>query len=205
MQNTEYWNYEGAEKIFTHPVCPEWIACLDRKASVLDLGCGYGRLTPVLRDEGFSTIFGYDSSAPMIRRAVRENPGATYTASAAPLFGKTFDLILCFALFTSCPAAGEQSALVSLINGFSQDSTWLYISDYETRDNPNYRLRYEQRMLGIYGCFSSGKAVFRHHEPGHFDKLLPGWKRREEKALNSRTLNGNPIKVHQYLYAKGRG
>jgi SAM-dependent methyltransferase len=205
MQNTDYWNNEGVQKVFTHPICSEWIKNLDRKSSVLDLGCGYGRLTPSLRQEGFSCIFGYDFSAPMIERAIREYPGATYTSSVEALSGKPFDLILCFALFTSCPSCNKQVELVSLINNLSQESALLYISDYETRDNPNYFDRYKQRRLNIYGCFSSGNAVFRHHEPGHFDALMTGWTRIKDRSLSSETLNGNYIIVHQYLYKKITG
>jgi SAM-dependent methyltransferase len=205
MLNTEYWNNEGVQKVFTHPICSEWLACLSREASILDLGCGYGRLTPELGKEGFNTLFGYDFSAPLIERAIRENPGSLYTSNVDELMGKSFDLIFCFALFTSCPSAGEQSNLVSLINSLTKEKALLYISDYETDDNPDYNERYEQRELNIYGCFKSGTAIFRHHDAGHFDNLLLDWRRIEEKTLNSKTLNGNEIKIHQYLYTKGMG
>ena len=141
----------------------------------------------------------------MIGRAIRENPGATYTSSVKSLSGKPFDLIICFALFTSCPSSNEQIELASLINGLSQKNGLLYISDYETHDNPNYLERYKQRKIDIYGCFSSGNAVFRHHEPGHFDNLMAGWVRLKERLLSSKTLNGNNIIVHQYLYANETG
>jgi SAM-dependent methyltransferase len=205
MLNTEYWNNEGVQKIFTHPICAEWIANLDRKATILDLGCGYGRLTTDLRKEGLLNIFGYDSSAPLIERAVLENPGAFYTSNIIDLSGKVFDLILCFALFTSCPSSDEQRGLILLVNKLSHENSLLYISDYETLDNPNYRERYEQQKLNTYGCFTSENAIFRHHESGHFDCLLPNWKRLEERRFSSKTLNGNDITVHQYLYVKGKG
>lgn len=202
MQNTKYWNNEGAQKVFTHPLCSEWIAKLDREKSILDAGCGYGRLTPNLIEEGFSAIFGYDPSAPLIERAIHENPGAHYTSDNISLSDKSFNLILCFALFTSCPSTEEQRELVAMIDALSQEKTLLYISDYETIDNLNYRERYEQRKLNTYGCFSSGNAIFRHHEPGHFSKLLTNWKMMKERTLDSKTLNGNNITVHQYLYEK---
>lgn len=187
MLNTEYWNNEGAKKIFSHPICSEWMAHLDRNASILDIGCGYGRLTPYLTREGFQNITGYDPSGSLIERALQENPGAFYSSNSSTLYGKSFDLILCFALFTSCPSQDEQSELVSIINQLSQRNKWLYISDYEIRDNPHYQDRYEQRKLNIYGCFSSGNAVFRHHMPGHFDSLFSNWKRQKERQLNSKT------------------
>lgn len=202
MRNDQYWETEGAKKVFTHPICSAWVASLDRQASILDLGCGYGRLTPKLMKDGFLAIVGYDSSAALIKRAIRENPGAHYTSKTSALLEKSFDLILCFALFTSCPSSEEQRELAALIDACSQQNTLLHISDYETSDNPNYQARYEQRRLNTFGCFASGNAIFRHHEDGHFDRLLTNWRKRKERTLYSKTLNGNKIIIHQYLYVK---
>ncbi len=205
MHNNTYWNNEGARKVFTHQISSEWLTDLDKESSVLDLGCGYGRLTPELRRQGFRNIVGFDSSSPLIERAIRENPGASYRSDRQALEDKYFDLVLCFALFTSCPLDHEQAELTSLINKHTQADACLYISDYETGDNPHYSDRYEQRELHTYGCFRSESAIFRHHESSHFDNLLPDWRKLEERTLSSKTLNGNEITLHQYLYRKGRG
>lgn len=202
MQNSDYWQNEGAQKVFTHPIHSEWLTGVDRNKSVLDFGCGYGRLTQDLRYQGFTLIHGYDPSEPLVERAIQENPGANYTNNIDQLCGKYFGLVLCFALFTSCPSASEQSELVSLINSVTQKRALLYISDYETDDNPHYLERYEQCQLNIYGCFQSGTAVFRHHEAGHFDRLLRNWRKLHERTEESKTLNGNEIRIHQYLYVK---
>ena len=201
-RNSDYWHNEGSQKVFTHPIHQEWLSGVDRNASVLDFGCGYGRLTPDLRKQGFSWVYGYDSSEPLIKRAIKENPGAIYNDNIDQLSGEYFDLILCFALFTSCPSANEQTKLVSLINSLTQERALLYISDYQTDDNPSYLERYEERQLNIYGCFQSGSAVFRHHLNGHFDGLLPNWRKLQERTVESKTLNGKEINIHQYLYAK---
>ena len=202
MLNTEYWNNEGAKKVFTHPVCSQWIKRVDTNAMILDLGCGYGRLTPDLKRLGFQNIFGYDTSDPLIERAVQDNPGATYTSNFSDLSSKSFDLVICFALFTSCPSCDEQNELISLINGSTHDASLLYISDYEIQDNMNYHNRYKQQKLDLYGCFASGNAIFRHHQSGHFDDLLANWRKIEERTLSGNSLNGNDVKVHQYLYVK---
>lgn len=204
MRNTDYWNNEGTRKVFTHPINSEWLTGLDRGLSIIDVGCGYGRLTAELRREGFRNIVGFDSSVPLIERAYRENPGAFYTSDRHALLERSFDLVFCFALFTSCPLDHEQSELTSLINDYTQEDACLYISDYETGDNPHYGDRYEQRELNTYGCFRSATAIFRHHEPGYFDNLLSGWRKQKERVLSGKTLNGNGINIHQYLYRKGR-
>ncbi len=202
MHNAAYWHNEGTRKVFTHPFCGKWLAALNREASVLDCGCGYGRLTPELSALGFDKLYGYDCSVPLIERARKENPGALYTNNIDDLLTKHFDIIICFALFTSCPAPNDQERLVSLINSVSNEKTLLYISDCEIEDNPQYHDRYEQRKLGIYGCFTSGSGIFRHHDAGHFDNLFSLWRRCEEKTVSGTTLHGNTVVIHQYLYEK---
>ncbi len=202
MLNTKYWNSEGAQKVFSHPVSSDWLVSLSRDASLLDLGCGYGRLTPELKKEGFCNLSGYDFSKPLIERAKRENPGPLYTSNVGELIGKTFDAVLCFALFTSCPAAKDQLELAALIDSLTCKGSLLYISDYETDDNPKYSERYKQKECDKYGCFKSGSAIFRHHKSGHFDNLFLNWRKTREKTLNGKTMNKNRIVIHQYLYTK---
>ncbi len=202
-QNKRYWENEGAKKTFTHALSEDWLAGLSANALVLDVGCGYGRLTPELQKLGFTTIFGYDFSPALIERARHENPGAFYTSHIEDLTGKFYDLIICFALFTCCPTNEEQSQLVAMIDSLTQEGATLYISDYETSDNIHYIERYEQRELDLFGCFKSGPATFRHYQTGHFDRLLERWDMAMEQTQESRTLNGNAITIHQYLYIKG--
>jgi SAM-dependent methyltransferase len=68
-------------------------------ARALDLGCGVGTYTPVLRDVGFEVI-GVDFSVPSLARA-RRAPGVHYAAAEAyrlPFPEKTFDFVLCIGL-----------------------------------------------------------------------------------------------------------
>lgn len=203
MYNLEYWKSQGANKTFTHPLSLNWISDLSKNSSILDLGCGYGRVAKLLIDAGYNNILGYDPSQPLIERAVMESPGGQYTSNVDDLEGKYFDLICCIALFTSCPEPHEHGKLKTLIEEGARSGAYLYISDYETADNPHYKDRYEQCIMGIYGCFGSANVVFRHHEPGYFDSLFSDWKKINEQAHESRTLNGNEITIRQHLYKRG--
>jgi len=201
-QNQDYWLNEGSKKTFSHPLLKDWLTGIEADANIVDLGCGYGRLTPELQKLGFTCLYGYDFSLPQIQRARQENPAASYTTDIAALTARDYDLVICFALFTCCPSDAEQSQLASLIDTITGQGATLYISDYETDDNPHYGARYEQRELNCYGCFKSGTATFRHHDAGHFDRLFQGWDKTAERALKGRTMNGNAITLHQYLFTK---
>ena len=68
-------------------------------ARALDLGCGVGTYTPLLRDVGYEVI-GVDFSVPSLVRA-RRVPGVHYAGAEAyrlPFSEKTFDFVLCIGL-----------------------------------------------------------------------------------------------------------
>ena len=143
-------------------------------------------------------------SNQMIERACQENPGPKYISDQSDLGTDLFYLVICFALFNSCPSVDEQSDLASLISNHTHKYSLLYISDYETEDKPHYRERYEQRKLNTYGCFESSTAIYRHHLPNHFSELFSDWSKINERTVDSRTMNGNEIVIHQYLFLKIR-
>lgn len=48
MKNSNFWNNQGAKKTFTHPLNKEWLMKLDKELNIMNFGCSYGRLTPVM-------------------------------------------------------------------------------------------------------------------------------------------------------------
>lgn len=200
--NTTYWNNEGACKTFTHAIDSDWLNDLHHIHQVLDFGCGYGRLTPDLFTLGPISLDGYDFSEPLIHRAKQENPGPTYSSHLNDFQTKKYDLITCFAVFTCCPADEEQLDIVTWLNSVTSVGSYLYISDYIIEENPAYHNRYHEQELGIYGCFRSGMATFRHHPRGHFERILPAWHKVKAQVLTSHSLHGNSVAIHQYLFTK---
>ncbi len=201
--NSKYWDNEGAAKTFTHGLSDEWINGIPRDMNVLDLGCGYGRITRKMFSYGFKNVLGYDPSKAMISRAVLENPGPRYTSDIEEITKQHYSLVICFALFTSCPEPDRQMEIKELIEKQTDNASCLYISDYLTSENPHYSKRYEQRELGLYGCFGTrGTVIFRHHQSDHFTKLFSGWKQIESRTVAGKTLNGNKINISQLLFEK---
>ena len=202
--NSYYWETEGATKTFTHDLSQEWIEEIPLETNVLDMGCGYGRVAKQLHVLGFKNIIGYDPSVTMISRAIIENPGPQYTSKIEELSKQKYGLVICFALFTSCPEPEGQAGIKKNIEKQTETSSCLYISDYLISTNPHYSEKYEQRELGIYGCFGTKETViFRHHEAEHFSNLFSGWTQIKKRNVAGKTLNGNTINMSQLLYKKG--
>ncbi len=197
-----YWRGEGSAKTFTHPLPEEWLAGIDRRARVLDYGCGYGRLTPVLQTAGFRAIDGYDPSPQLVARAARENPGANYTSERGRLRDFSYEVVLCLAVFNCLPQPDSQEDAARLIDSVSGPGSVLCLSDYLIEDNPHYGERYAQAQAGIHGCFRSGEATFRHHGQGHFERLFSAWTSERERSVQGRTMNGNPVNIRQWLFHK---
>lgn len=201
--NSDYWDSEGSKKTFTHELCKKWIEEIPKDTTVLDFGCGYGRITRQLYDVGFRNILGFDPSITMISRAIAENYGPRYTSQIEEVSKQKYGLVICFALFTSCPEPDVQLAIKEIIEKQTFESSCLYVSDYLTSENLHYSKKYEQKKLGIYGCFGTKETViFRHHEKDHFSKLFSDWTQINKRAIKGKTLNGNTIKMSQLLYKK---
>ena len=202
--NTEYWDKEGGTKVFTHELSSKWVEDIPLDSTVLDSGCGYGRITKQLHSLGFKNIIGYDPSRMMISRAIAENNGPKYTSQIGEVLKHKYGLVICFALFTSCPEPEGQLEIKETIEKQTVSTARLYISDYFTLENPHYFEKYEQKALGIFGCFGTKETViFRNHEKDHFSKLFSEWTQINRRTLAGKTLNGNKINISQLLYKKG--
>jgi len=88
-QQIEYWNRVGSTKSFLHPVNLDRLSdLLAPTASIVDYGCGYGRVLKILFEHGYRNIAGFDLAPAMVEEARQRLPGvelgrrADFTSSA---------------------------------------------------------------------------------------------------------------------------
>ena len=122
--------------------------------SALDFGCGAGRSTRFLRDQGFDVI-GVDISEAMLREALRRNPQGQYLLmrqdDLAILEDRSFDLVFSAFTFDNIPVHARR---VDLFRQFSErltsrgriinlvSSREIYLNEwlsFSTRDFPENR------------------------------------------------------------------
>jgi SAM-dependent methyltransferase len=206
MVSISYWSDAGTTKTFGHPLNLGWLEAAGPGATVLDYGCGYGRLAGELLAAGYTDIEGFDVSAPQIERARREQPGARFSVLSDPprleRADASVDVLLLFAVLTCVPDGDAQHGILDEIRRVLKPGGLLYLSDYCLQDDERNVARYREHAarFGVHGVFETGDgAVCRHHEREWLRGLLSGFEVQRELDVPVSTMDGNPAIATQYL------
>ena len=208
----EYWDRVAQEKDFTHVLNGERLShFIDRKAHLLDFGCGYGRICDELVRLGYADVIGVDASAKMIERGRALFPHldlrhlALSDNGALPFKSEAFDGVLLFAVLTCIPGDGDQRSLVDEIRRILRPAGFIYISDYwlQADDRNVRRYRRFAEQFGHYGIFQLPEgAVVRHHSRAHVEALLARFQALDLVDMDVVTMNGNRSAGFQYFGKK---
>ncbi|MFI6644682.1 class I SAM-dependent methyltransferase [Streptomyces sp. NPDC050504] len=196
-----YWD-AATTKTFTHPLHLPWLDAVDRRAAVLDYGCGYGRTMGELQRLGFDDLTGVDVSPGMVERARGLHPGLRFEALDAPPRSPypdaSFDAVLLFAVLTCVPGDAAQRLLVAELERVLRPGGLLYVSDLLLQEDARNRERYRSHAEhygesgSSYGVFETGDgAVCRHHAREWLAALLAGFETVDTRTVAVATMNGN--------------
>nr|WP_247381898.1 class I SAM-dependent methyltransferase [Halorientalis brevis] len=124
---------------------------LESRSKVLDVGCGTGELTSVLREESDGTVIGLDADGRLLAHA--DQPIVQGNALELPFPDDAFDLVVCQALLVNLPdpaAAVAEFRRVSreLVAAVEPDNAAVSITS--TAD-PEARLAKRARELYLAG------------------------------------------------------
>ena len=206
---SNYWDRVAHEKRFSHPLRRDWLAnYLNRKARILDYGCGYGRTLTELADAGYENVVGIDFSESMLSRCRSEGSSANLIRNdgrGLPLKSNSCDAVLLFAVLTCIPDSDCQRSLITEVKNTLRPGGFIYVSDLLLNDDARNRERYDRfaERYNCYGVFELPEGVVvRHHQEQWVEQLMGCFERVEYDRLTVTTMNANESAAFQYLGRK---
>jgi len=205
----EYWDEVAEIKTFTHPIHIELLnAFLNKQSTIVDFGCGYGRIVKELTDLGFENVCGFDTSKELILRGISENNLALYhieNPTELTLEDNSVDCIILFAVLTCIPSNEGQKSLINLLLSKLKKGGILYISDYYLQEKSVEveRYKYLNGDKNNFGVFKLPEgATFRHHTKEWIKTLTKDFEILIENPLIVKTMNGNIANGFQIIGKK---
>jgi len=205
----EYWNTEGPQKPFAHPLnlrrVRQWLTI---DSCILDFGCGYGRCLGELFDFEYHNLIGLDFSPAMIAAARARFPQITFEeiqSAMIPLPDASVDGALLFTVLTCIPTNDGQQAILQELNRVLKPGGLLYISDLWLQSDERNLARYarDEAKYGMYGVFDLPEGVtVRHHDPKWIETLTKDFTTVAVDDVEVLTMNGNPAKAFQWFGLK---
>jgi len=207
----EYWNSEGPQKPFGHPVNLRRLAqWLNPESCILDFGCGYGRCLGELFNAGYRDLIGFDFSPAMVAAARKRFPEITFQeveSLTIPLPNSSVDGALLFSVLTCVPTDDGQRTLVSELHRVLRPGGLLYISDLSLQTDERNIARYarDEAKYGTYGVFDLPEGVtVRHHDSKWIRTLTGDFEVVALDEIEVLTMNQNPAKAFQWFGLKPR-
>lgn len=205
----EYWNTEGPQKAFAHPLnlrrVTHW---LSYDSVIIDFGCGYGRCLGELAEADYEKLIGFDFSPAMIEAARERFPEITFEQIESvkiPLPDESIDGALLFSVLTCVPTDDGQRAIVKELHRVLRRGGLLYISDLALQSDERNLERYarDEAKYGTYGVFDLPEGVtVRHHDPRWIENLTREFYMVALDDVDVVTMNGNPAKAFQWFGLK---
>jgi SAM-dependent methyltransferase len=204
-----YWDKVAGDKRFTHPLqMDRFREVVPPGGTVLDYGCGYGRICAFLMEHGYRQVIGVDISPEMISRGRRLDSRLDLRHirnNTLPFENDTFDACTLLAVLNCIPTDSGQQALVEALYRVLRPNGILYLSDYplqpDARNTDRYK-RYEN-AFGQFGVFRlPDGAVLRHHNPDWIYSLLERFDIIWEDNMTVLTMNGSKAVIFQIMAVK---
>lgn len=212
-QRAAYWNRVANEKQFSHPLDLRLLRRhLGRDATILDYGCGYGRLVSELRRVGFRHVLGIDPASRMIERGRALFPELDLRLVPEPCHAHLrsgFGAILLFSVLTCTPDDAELEGLAAGLARLLAPGGLLYASDLVIQDDARNRARYDEAFAEAhrpYGTFRLDEGVvLRHYAPARVRSLFSALEEVSWRTLRVVTMNGHAARAFQYVGRKPLG
>jgi ubiquinone/menaquinone biosynthesis C-methylase UbiE len=174
------------------------ILSLGENASVLELGCGNGRVLKYIRETGFKgQLYGADWSCNSLATAREMIPGIKLCETDirnTPFADNTFDLTILSAVLTCQATTADLHQVLKETNRIMKNYSNLYISDFLLTYNIRNIVRYLKgflmyKKLGVFYA----ENTFIHYRKNRIKKAIKntGFKIIEFNTFKTTTMNNN--------------
>ncbi|HEY5563072.1 MAG TPA: class I SAM-dependent methyltransferase [Clostridiaceae bacterium] len=202
----EYWDKVATYKNFSTPFQIKLFAdYVGKESSILDVGCGYGRIMNELYIEGFKNLSGIDFSSNMIERGRNKFPYLKLNVQEdnnIPYEDNSFDSIILFAVLTCIIDDCSQVYLLKEIKRVLKPKGILYINDFLINKDERNILRYKkyEDRYKKYGVFELQEgAILRHHDISWIEYITSDFDNIKLEKVVFTTMNGNRSDGFIYL------
>ncbi|HPX88639.1 MAG TPA: methyltransferase domain-containing protein [Methylophilaceae bacterium] len=192
------WDKVASEISFSlEPDLKKLATLINKDAKILDYGCGYGRVTANLHEDGYKNTTGVDTSIGMIRRGLKQYPmlDLQYIESyrIPDGLGK-FDVILLCAVLTCVPNRECRLKITEAVNEALNEDGIFYCVEFHKSDAINY---------SPFGTFSSSFNVeMKHFLPNEISEELAIFDEIICSVSEATTMTGTKINAIHYLGKK---
>lgn len=188
----ETWDKVADEVNFNLEIDRErFVGIIDRKAKVLDFGCGYGRIANELAECGYANVTGIDPSSAMIERGHRMYPNLSIMCLenfGLPFDDGSFDAVVACAVLTCIPSQNEREGVISEIMRVLRPDGFFHVSEFCADKGK---------------LFTSGMGIaMRYSSPREFRILFSGFSCLHAEVVSAETMNGYGASSYRGFFQK---
>lgn len=173
------------------------ISRLNKKARILDLGCGYGRISQKIWETGYQNIIGYDCSRKMIERGHKEYPNLNLNIISSDIIPEpteSVDLVILCAVLTSIPNKNKRQKLISESFRILKVKGVMRICEFAVVEGKSYSNE---------GTFCSTLGItMKHFNKTELEKELECFSNQKTEIFSTESLAGNPAKAISFYGEK---
>lgn len=186
------WDKVATEVQFNLEIDRErFLGMIDRKAKILDFGCGYGRISNELVESGYVDVTGVDPSRAMIERGTNTSPDLILLHSDGinlPFDEHAFDVVVICAVLTCIPSSEERGRVAGDITRVLKPGGIVHLSEFCSEEGKD---------------FISGLGLpMRHSNPHELRGLFAGFACLYNEVLSASTMSGETASSYRAFIQK---
>ena len=169
----------------------EFLRLVPKDATILDYGCGYGRICEMLNSMGYSNILGVDTSPEMIMRGNLIHPHLTLLQAQGTTLqypDENFGAIVLCAVLTCIPEHQEMKDVLSEIERVLKPGGILHMVEFSNEPRKTF-----VSNIGI---------TMHHQEPSELRSLVNAFTELKFEVVQTKSIGGNTAKAVSYFGRK---